>query len=338
MNSAQNSIKIAPVIFLNGGDSYVHAEKLRQLISAARQALPDIEINYFSGGEVDLIELQSALEGDLFTASSMVVVEQMEDASPEIVTALVDLTKKHAVETVGKDGENILIMSRSVGAKGSRISTQFAKNGAEILTTPTLKKDKERVDYVLKFFKDRGAAIDFSAVQMLVEGYGMRTGDLISACTRLSDEMSLDEKRSTITIEQVKALPGLATQATGFDIIKKALDGHVANVLIMLRQALYQEEESIVLLAAFSYKIRQLALFAAHPNRDTLSPNIRKCPSLYQKIMNQMRAQMGGFTSERFARCLDALANVDDSFKSGNGDVSYELERAVKIIGAKGSS
>lgn len=324
-------IATGSVFFVNGGDSYVHLQKLRSLIEQASLLLPQAEVYYFDGAEAHILEVRAALEGDLFTPFSVVVLEHLEEASSELLEILLEFTKE-AKNKKDKDREHILILSRSAGAKGSRLNSQFSQAGACVMAVPDLKKDKDRLSYISTWFQEKNIKIEPSALQLLIEGYGVKIGDLIGACTRLIEEAT----NGVVTIDQVRMMPGLSTQTTGFDIIEDALNGQLLQALTALRQALSQGEEPVVLLAAFSYKMRQLALFAAHPDGEMLSTNIKKYPSIFQKVCQQMRSNMSGFTSEGFARCLDALAKADDSIKSGSGNTAYALEHAVEIISKKG--
>lgn len=332
-SSHMANITIESTFFINGGNPHIHLQRLRFLVEQATLALPQAEIYYFDGAETSILEVRAALEGDLFTPFSLVVIEHIEEVSSEILEILLEFTKEHK-DKKDKVRDHILILSRSAGVKGSRLQAQFSQAGASVIDIPDLKKDKDRLNYASTWFQEKDSKIDPSALQLLVEGYGTKVGDLIGACIRLSEETANGE---VITIEQVRMMPGLSIQTTGFDIIEDALNGQMLRALELLRQVLAQGEEPVVLLAAFSYKMRQLALFAAHPDGEMLSANIKKYPSVFQKVCAQMRRTISGFTSEGFARCLDALASVDDSIKGGSGNTAYELERVVKIIGKKGA-
>lgn len=321
---------MAAVTVIDGGDDFLNRRLLREWTQAYAKLLPEADVVAVAS-DASAAQIDLALAPSLLSNSSIVTIASLQDMDADAVDALCAFAQQQK-DVPPQRLDHVVIASRSTGAKGTGAVTKLRNRGAVISKVPTLKYPRDRSDFVEAEFRRHGKRINPDAKERLVAAYGSHTADLAGMCEQLCDDF--DAK--VITIDIVQQYASYGAEETGFDIADAAFGGNTAQAVVKLRQAYASGMDSIPIIAALSYKLRQLAQYAKNPSGDFLPAGLRKYPSLMNKRLTQMRREMRGFTSQSMARCFEALAQADQEAKSSAGDPRFALERAVELIASKG--
>lgn len=316
---------------IDGGDEFLNRRMLREWAQTYAHLLPQADTVDIAGETATAGQLDLALAPSLLSSASVVTIPALQDMDAAAVEALCAFAQQQK-DVASPTLDHVVIAARSAGSKGTGIVTKLRNRGALIVKVPTLKYPRERLEFVDAEFSRRGKRITPDAKERLVAAYGSRTADLAGMCEQLCD----DFEQKTITLDVVQQYAGYGAEETGFDIADAAFSGDIARAVVKLRQAFDSGTDTIPIVAALAYKLRQLAQYAKDPAGGFLPPGLRKYPKSVNKKLAQMRRESKGLSSHTMAACFEALAQADQESKSSAGDPKFAVERAVELIASKG--
>ena len=151
--------------------------------------------------------------------------------------------------------------------------------------------------------------------------------ELAAACSQLQ----LDDA-GEITEEIVNRYFGGRLETTSFKIADSALAGNAAESLLLLRHAMDQGVEGVMVVSAFARKIGEIARVIGNPRASAASFGVADW------IFNRIRQAAAGWTEDSLVKVINEIAETDFAIKGGAKDTHYALERLVRLVSSKGRS
>jgi DNA polymerase-3 subunit delta len=314
------AVSIAPVILVSGGQDFF-AERAIKAVRAelrkANQELEVVEINAadYVGGQ--LFDLASA---GLFGDSKLVVVDGVERCTDALITDAIEYCSQPSQDAV------VIFRHNSKSVRGKKLLETIRANDAFVeATCLDITKEAEKLAFVEGEFSSKGRKIQKAAAQALVDIFGKDFEELSAA----SSQLQLDDA-GEITPEIVERYFGGRLETTSYKVADAALDGQAAQALLLLRHALDQGGEPVMIIFAFGKKISEIAKIYGNPRATAASMGMPDW------IFTKTRQLTAGWSEEGIARVIHAIAATDFAVKGGEKDSHYALERLVNLVANKG--
>ncbi|PLS24501.1 DNA polymerase III subunit delta [Bifidobacterium imperatoris] len=318
--TANTPVKVVP-----GGDSYLNASRVKELCAEALKARPDAELIEMDATNADQYAFDEAVSPSLLSDVAVVRVDNLQNADEKLAEAIISYTKQAVKDPAGS---SIVICQHEGGAKGKRILEQIIKAGAGKEEVPDLKKPDAQLNFVYKEFEKRKRRVEPAAAQQLIAVLGGKTGELAAMC----EQLCFDFDDNPIGLERVNQYLTANPQVTGFAVADKAIEGHTAQAIVMMRAAVEQGTDPIALIGALAMKLRTLAKAAAVKSGTISQAEAKTNPW----VLRNATRQLGGWTSAGMSHCIRMLAWADEQSKTNGGDPLYALERCIEDISHKG--
>ncbi|WEV71767.1 DNA polymerase III subunit delta [Bifidobacterium sp. ESL0790] len=308
-----------------GGDAYLNDQEVRDLKAAAARHDPDAEVIELDASEASQYDFDEAVSPSLLSPTAIVIVRHIQNADEELGETMVSYCKQQ-----GRDdtAQSVVIAQHDGGPKGKRIVDQLVKAGAAKPEVPDLKRADAKLGFVMRRFEREHRRVDPAAAQQLVAVLGDQTGELAAMCSQLCFDFDDDPIGLDLVNQYLNSNP----QVTGFAVADKALAGNGAQAIIDMRAAVEQGTDPIALVGSLAMKLRTLAKASAVRAGVISRAEAKINPWV---LKNAMR-QLGGWTSDGLARCVETLAWADEQNKTNGGDPLYALERSIELISHKG--
>ncbi len=316
-----------PFHIVYGGDTYLNAQTVHDMVHGAAHAHPDIERVEIDAAEADRYDFDEAVSPSLLSDSAIVVVRNLQAADDSLVDTMVDYCQQAVAHP---EDASIVICQHNgaAGVKNQRLVDRLTKAGANKQTVPDLKKAEAKLNFVMQQFERRNRRVEPAAAQQLVAVLGERTGELAAMCQQLC----FDFDDNPISLNRVNQYLTANPQVTGFAVADRAMEGKTAEAIVSMRSAVEQGTEPIALIGALAMKLRTLAKASA-VRSGVISQAEAK---VHPWVLKNATRQLNGWTSEGLSRCIQTLAWADEQSKTNGGDPVYALERSIILISCKG--
>lgn len=325
MAQARSSTTQASVTVFFGGDEFINARSLKDLEKACIAAHPEADVMELEAGQTDPYEFDEAVSPSLLSSSAVVVLRNLQDASEELTAAIVRFAKEQPAATAES---SVVVASHDGSVKGRKHITELKKAGVAIAKLEKLKYAKDQEAFVKAEFARYGRRVHETALQQLVAVLGSRTAELAAMCRQLC----FDFEENPISLRTVMQYLDETPEVTGFSVADAAVDGHTAEAVLKLRQAIKRGVEPLALIGAIASKLRSMGKAAALQSGRVSAADLRMNPWVLKNATRQVR----GWSSEGLGACIEALAHADQEAKSSSGDPVFALEQAVELISRKG--
>ena len=312
---------LAPVVLVFGPQDFF-----------ADRAIKSLKQQFAKGEAVDVQEIDASdyVAGSIFELASsglfgetkIVVFEGVETCSDALIT--------DGLEFLNNPGDESLVIFRHTGksVRGKKLLEAIrASDIAVEVTCLEFSKDAERIAFVEGEFNSNNRKIQKQAAVALAEIFGKDLEELAAACSQLQ----LDDA-GEITEEIVNRYFGGRLETTSFKIADSALAGNAAESLLLLRHALDQGVEGVMIVSAFGRKIGEIARVIGNPRASAASLGVADW------IFNRIRQAAAGWTEDSLVRVINEIAETDYAIKGGAKDTHYALEKLVRLVSSKGRS
>ena len=312
--------KIAPVLLVSGPQDFFAERAIKMVRDQMRKQNENLEVVEIQAADYTPGQIFDLASAGLFGDSKLVVIDGVERCSDSLITDGIDYAQQPAEDAV------VIFRHNGKTVRGKKLLESLRSNDLVLeATCIELTKEAERLAFVESEFKSKGRKIQRAAAQALIDIFGKDFEELSAACSQLQNDDS-----GEITPQIVEKYFGGRLETTGFKIADSALAGRAAESLLLLRHSLDQGIEGVLIIAAFSKKITELAKMIGNPNVSAASMGMPDW------IFRKTRESLAGWTEESMARVIHALADTDFAVKGGEKDSAYALERFVSLVANKG--
>lgn len=316
----------APVVLLVGTEQALADIAWRRLLAAVREQTPDVERHELGPTRFVVGDVSAAVAPSLFGGRRLVVLEGLEAAAGPYSDEVVAVAK----ELAAQPDEDLVLVARHGGGNGGKavLAALAAVPGAVRVSCAPVTGDRERAELVTARLRSAGRRAEPAAVQVLVEALGGDLAELLAVSGQLADTVLT----GAIGVDDVRSLVGGRREARGFDIADAAIAGHAGDALSLLRHALSQRVEPVLVVGALGSKLRAMAKVAGAGRGPAAS--MAKELSMAPWQVDRARRDLQGWDPPGLGRAIVAVADADAAVKGEVPGVAaaYALERAVVAV------
>lgn len=312
MATTWDRVSLAPFVLVKGTESVFAERAIDRLLVQARERDPEVEITRFDAASYESGSLQYLVSPSLFGEQRAIVVGGAESMSDAFLTDTLDYVS-------APEPDVSMIIRHGGGNRGKKLLDALAKAG-EVVTCDPLKRDSDKVDFVLTDLHRAGRRIERDAVQGLIDAVGTDLAELDAAVRQL-----VADTQGTITSAVVDRYYGGRMEATGFRVAQAAIDGHAGEAVALARHAIATGTPPVPLVAALAAKLRTLVKVGAARGRGLRAQDLGMAPWQYKRAEGELR----GWTPEGLARAITDVAQADAEVKGGSRDAEFAIERAL---------
>jgi DNA polymerase-3 subunit delta len=270
--------------------------------------------------------VSAAVAPSLFGGRRLVVLEGLEGAaggySDEVVAVAAELTEQ--------PDDDLVLVGRHAGGNGGKavLAALEAVPGAVRVSCAPVPGDRERAELVVARLRAAGRRADPAAVEALVEALGGDLAELMAVAGQLAETVVT----GPVGVDDVRALVGGRREARGFDIADAAVAGRAGEALSLLRHALSQRVEPVLVVGALAAKLRAMAKVAGAGRGPAAA--LAKELSMAPWQIDRARRDLHGWEPRGLRTAVVAVADADAAVKGEVPGVAaaYALERAVVAV------
>lgn len=317
---AWDEVALAPVVLVTGPEELLAERAVERLVAQARERDPQVEVTRLDGSTYGTGQLTLATSPSLFAEDRVVVVENVEKATDDLVL--------EATAYVGRpESDVVLILRHGGGQRGKRLLDAVRAARHPVASCETIKRDADKASFVSQEMRRAGRRMEARAVRSLVDAVGSDLRELAAACSQLAADTT-----GVIGVEVVERYYGGRIEATGFRVADAAVDGHAGEAVALLRHAFATGVDPVPLVAALAARLRILAKVSAVRGR---GPGAERDLGLAPWQIDRSRKELARWTPEGLAAAITAVAQADAEVKGAGRDPKFAVERAVlRIAGA----
>ena len=313
------SASAAPVILVFGPQDFF-----------ADRAIKTVKEQFTAGDSVELVEIEAAdyISGDIFDLAGaglfgdkkMVIIQGVERCSDALITDGIDYLNSPAADAI------VIYRHTGKSVRGKKLleAIRGADNALEV-TCIDISKITDRLAFIEAEFKAKDRKISRPAANALAEIFNSDIEELAAACSQLQSDDS-----GEITPEIVEKYFGGRLESNGFKIADSALAGRTAESVLLLRHALDQGVEPVLIVTAIARSIGTMAKVIGNPKATPQSVGVQDW------MLNKARAAVASWTEDDLAFVINELAETDFAIKGGQKDPVFAMERLVRLIANKG--
>ncbi|MFT4298308.1 MAG: DNA polymerase III subunit delta [Aeromicrobium sp.] len=307
------------VFLITGGNEFLADRARRRAVAAVLAEDPECEVTEAQGGQLGPGELLTLTSPSLFSASSAVVVHDIQDLGDDVQAELLAYVAAPAPEVTV-----ILVHGGGQKARGLLDKLRKAAAVSEAKQEP-LKYERDHVAWVRGEVRQLGATMPEEAATTLVAALGMDLRALAGAADQLVASVPEGEEISDAVVRRYF---GGRAEVRGYEIADAVLDGRLDLAVERLRWALTSKVAPVVIVSSLASGLRQLVRLAtAPPNlRDgDLAKHVGAPPFKLQVLRRQLRQ----WDAQGLHGALAAVAQADLDVKGAAADPGYATERMI---------
>lgn len=307
----------AAVVLVGGPEDYLGSRAVDRIRQQVRSAAPDVEITRMSAAGYEPGALAMNVSPSLFGEQKLIEVEGLE--------AMNDAFLADALKYLAQpEPDAVLVLRHGGGVRGKRLLDAIKAGGWPVVDCQPLKKDADKIAFVMTEFKAASRRIEPEAVQALVNAVGANLAELAAACSQL-----IADAATAVDAEMVDRYYGGRVEASGFKVADAAMAGNAPLALSTLRHALDTGADPVPIVAALAAKLRSLAKVAgAQGSSNQIAKQLGMQPWLVEQAQRDVRR----WTPEGLVRSIKVTAEADAQVKGLSRDPVYAVEHAVTVI------
>ncbi|MDN3936777.1 DNA polymerase III subunit delta [Arthrobacter sp. YD4] len=307
----------APVVLVGGPEDYLASRAMDRLRQLVRAAAPDVEVTRMSAAAYEPGALAMNVSPSLFGEQKLIEVEALESMNDAF---LADALKYLAQP----EPDAVMVMRHGGGVRGKKLLDAIKAGGWPVVDCQPLKKDAEKISFVMTEFKAASRRIEPDAVQSLINAVGASLAELAAACSQL-----IADATTAVDADMVDRYYGGRVEASGFKVADAAMAGNAPLALSTLRHALDTGADPVPIVAALAAKLRSLAKVAGAQGS---SAQIAKQLGMQPWLVEQAQRDVRRWTPEGLVRSIQVTAEADAQVKGLSRDPVYAVEHAVTVI------
>ncbi|MCG7286599.1 DNA polymerase III subunit delta [Cellulomonas sp. ACRRI] len=310
---------LAPVVLITGPEELLAERAADRVVGLARERAADVEVTRLDAAAYGAGELTLATSPSLFAEDRVVVVENVEKGTD-------DLILEATAYVAAPQDDVVLVLRHGGGQRGKRLLDAVRAAGHPVVVCETVKRDADKASFVTQELRRAGRRMEARAVRSLVDAVGSDLRELAAACAQLVADTS-----GVISVEVVERYYGGRIEATGFRVADAAVDGNAGEAVALLRHAFATGVDPVPLVAALAARLRVLAKVSAVRGR---GPGAERDLGLAPWQVDRSRKELNRWTPEALASAITAVAQADAEVKGASRDPRFAVERAVLRIAA----
>jgi len=308
----------APVRLVHGEEELLRARAVAAIVAAARSADADSDIRQLAVSQLEPADLFDLLSPSLFAMVRIVVLNDAQEASREVVAAVL----AYAADPV----EDItVVVVHSGGARNKAFVDALRKAGAPVVSCPKLTRAEERLAFVRNEVQSQGGTIDTRAAAALLDAVGTDLREIAATCGQL-----VSDSGGRVDVAAVQRYHRGRAEVSGFAVADRAVVGDHGGALEALRWALSVGVPHVVVADALADGVRTVARVSSAGRADdyTLARALAMPPWKVKRAKTQAR----GWSERGLHSAMQVVAELNAEVKGTMTDPGYALERAIRLL------
>jgi DNA polymerase-3 subunit delta len=311
-------------VLVSGTESFLADRAIRILTDRMKSSDAGVEVSDLDATTYGYGELFQLASPSLFGEPRLLRVSGVEKCS--------DAFLEDALSYLGSpEADVVLVLRHGGGNRGKKLLDGLKKAGADalIVECKDIKKDADRMGFISAEFQRVGATLTPGGQRALADAFSTDLAELAAACQQLI----ADTEGALVTEDIIQRYYGSRVEATTFQVADKAIAGHFAEALILLRRAIDSGAEPILVVAAFAMKLRTMAqVGGVRGNNDAVAQELG-IPSWQVRLA---RGNLQGWDEAGLGRAIMEVASTDSAVKGFGPHPHYALERMVRVVSRRG--
>ena len=319
-----HGIRDAPIVLVSGTESFLADRAIRILTDRMKSSDAGVEVSDLDATTYGYGELFQLASPSLFGEPRLLRVSGVEKCSDAFLEDALSYLESPEADVV-------LVLRHGGGNRGKKLLDGLKKAGADalIVECKDIKKDADRMGFISAEFQRVGATLTPGAQRALADAFSTDLAELAAACQQLI----ADSEGALVTEDIIQRYYGSRVEATTFQVADKAIAGHFAEALILLRRAIDSGAEPILVVAAFAMKLRTMAqVGGVRGNNDAVALELG-IPSWQVRLA---RGNLQGWDEAGLGRAIMEVASTDSAVKGFGPHPHYALERMVRVVSRRG--
>jgi DNA polymerase III subunit delta len=309
---------VPPYVLISGPEGVLAERALTSTLEALRVGDPDLEVIKLYSEGYESGTLTTHASPSLFGGTSVIVVQDLEEAADELQTDVLDYLAAPADYIT-------LVVAHKSGMRGKKVLDTLKKAGARVIDCPLIKSDGDKAQFAANEFRRQGRKVTPAAVRALVEAVGKDVRELAAACAQL-----VADTEGVVDEAMVEKYHGGKVEATGFKVADAAIAGNAGEALRLLRHAISAGDSPVPIVAVLAMQLRQMVRVASAGRGP--SSQLAKSLGMAPWQVDQARRKLNGWEPDGVGRAIQAVAAADFEVKGGGRDPVYAVERAILTI------
>jgi len=321
-----HGIRDAPIVLVSGTESFLADRAIRILTDRMKSSDAGVEVSDLDATTYGYGELFQLASPSLFGEPRLLRVSGVEKCSDAFLEDALSYLESPEADVV-------LVLRHGGGNRGKKLLDGLKKAGADalIVECKDIKKDADRMGFISAEFQRVGATLTPGGQRALADAFSTDLAELAAACQQLI----ADIEGALVTEDIIQRYYGSRVEATTFQVADKAIAGHFAEALILLRRAIDSGAEPILVVAAFAMKLRTMAqVGGVRGNNDAVAQELG-IPSWQVRLA---RGNLQGWDEAGLGRAIMEVASTDSAVKGFGPHPHYALERMVRVVSRRGLS
>lgn len=319
-----HGIRDAPIVLVSGTESFLADRAIRILTDRMKSSDAGVEVSDLDATTYGYGELFQLASPSLFGEPRLLRVSGVEKCSDAFLEDALSYLESPEADVV-------LVLRHGGGNRGKKLLDGLKKAGADalIVECKDIKKDADRMGFISAEFQRVGATLTPGGQRALADAFSTDLAELAAACQQLI----ADTEGALVTEDIIQRYYGSRVEATTFQVADKAIAGHFAEALILLRRAIDSGAEPILVVAAFAMKLRTMAqVGGVRGNNDAVAQELG-IPSWQVRLA---RGNLQGWDEAGLGRAIMEVASTDSAVKGFGPHPHYALERMVRVVSRRG--
>lgn len=304
---------VPPLTLVTGPEELLADRAVTQIVAAARQADPAVEICDLAPGQLAPGGFAELVSPSLFGEAKVVILRGVQDLTVDQVAEVTRYLRDPADTTV-------LVLVHGGGVKGKGLLDAVKKLKPNLVDCPKLAKPGDRIGFIKAEFKRERRSITDDAARALSDAVGSDLRELAAAASQL-----VADTEGTVDDAVVARYYQGRAEVSGFAIADLAIEGRRFEALEQLRFALETGVAPVLIVSAFATGLRRLGKVAA------AGGNARDL-GLPPWQVDKLRKQARNWNPARLGAALRSVAETDAAVKGAGADPAYALEKLVLTL------
>ncbi|MBT1017903.1 DNA polymerase III subunit delta [Canibacter sp. lx-72] len=320
---AYDSVRIAEVTLLYGKETVLADRAARQITELLRKEYPNLVTHEISAAEYSRGTLLTFATPSLFGEPRLIKISDLDRASA-------CFTEEFAQTTSQLDGETFFLLQHPGGVSGKAVLRQVRQTAGLIEVNCAKVELSERPNIITREAKRLGVRIAAEPLRQLSSAFTTDLGELFAALEQLAHHAVNCE----ITLQSVQDLTAGRVETSVFAVIDAALNGDVAQTMILIRHALHTGIDPVFIVAMINRSLRDLA--RVHGRAEPVQ-QLAKELGMPPWMVDKVRRRAAKWQRTNLAKVILQATETDMAVKGFAKDPEYALERLLLTVAVRGN-
>lgn len=311
---ARMAVTLAPIVLITSGEPVLGDRAVASLRHQLRAADPNTDIVEIDASQYVSGQLEAMLTPSLFGEPRAIFVANLEQVNAPFQEELIAYAR-------APEPDSVLVLRHNGGQRGKKVLDAL-KGKVPTYSFDKVKYPNDKAKIVVQDVREAGRKMTADAVDAIVAALGSDLRELLSAVSQLMSDVE-----GTITEDDVHTYFAGRVEATAFNVADAVVAGRAGKAVELSRHAIATGNSPVAIVGAIATKLRAMAQVLG-----VRSAKGRPTPKMNNWQASRAKQDLRGWSGQRLAEAIQAIATADAEVKGLSRDPEYALERAIVTI------